>query len=89
MGMVEEGLSPNGSGIFFEKSFKKGLTNAGRRVIIVSTKGKRKEVKTMTRNEVLAILYNADEKTLQEYYNNPEFNRMVDEIAEEQGEPLI
>lgn len=43
----------------------------------------------MTRNEVLAILYNADEKTLQEYYNNPEFNRMVDEIAEEQGEPLI
>lgn len=43
----------------------------------------------MTRNEVLAILYNADEATLKEYYNNHEFNRMVDEIAEEQGEPLI
>lgn len=43
----------------------------------------------MTRNEVLAILYNADEATLQKYYNNPEFNRMVEEIAEEQGTPHI
>ena len=60
--------------------------------IIKVSKGQdpnRKEVYTMTRNEVLAILYNADETTLQEYYKNPEFNRMVDEIAEEQGEPLI
>lgn len=37
----------------------------------------------MTRNEVLAILYNADEATLQEHYKNPEFNRIVDELAEE------
>jgi len=42
-----------------------------------------KDVKTLYREEVLAILYNADEATLQEYYKNPEFNRMVDEIAEE------
>lgn len=60
--------------------------------IIKVSKGQdpnRKEVYTMTRNEVLAILYNADEATLQKYYSNPEFNRMVDEIAEEQGEPHI
>lgn len=37
----------------------------------------------MTRNEVIAILYNADEATLQEHYKNPEFNNMVDEIANE------
>lgn len=43
----------------------------------------------MTRNEVLAILYNADEATLNEHYKNPEFNRIVEEIAEEQGEPHI
>ena len=37
----------------------------------------------MTRNEVLAILYNADEATLANYYNNEEFNRIVEELAEE------
>ena len=40
------------------------------------------DVSALTEEKVFSILCNDDEETLKEYYKIPEFNALVDELAE-------